>query len=260
VKKESLASLLLNVSGAVQAYATTTKNNELFKKMKFTKSGLRRMRDTDISANADLVAHTATGLGVVLLPFGITAAVITTLENAAKDYNENYLTKPEGAIRNRKNITNNELPVLFKQADMVVKNVLLKLVLQFNATEPGFVNKFIYATYIGTRGIRHTRLSVSATETINSDSGNAIVKPLKNALVVIENTGLSGNTDVKGKITITRVPETATSVSITYNGVTQNSKVIFKRGKATHVTVSFEGTFVLPEERPVVAPEPVFVQ
>lgn len=254
-KKESLAGLILNVSGAIQAYATKIGSNEIYNNNAITRSQLLRMRDTNISGKADLVASNATDLGALLVPFGITSAVVDTLVAAAKDYKDNFLTKPESAIINRKTITKNNLPALFKQADKIVRKILLKMVAQFNTASTDFVQKFIYATYIGTKGVRHTRLSIVVTQALPSDVDATISTPVANALVVIEETGLSGNTDAQGKVTITKVPETASKVSVTYNGVTKKSTVKFERGKATRLAVVFEGAFVLPPAVPI--PEPV---
>lgn len=252
--KTSLIALILVVSGAIQAYASKNRNNELFKKNAYTKSNLTKKRDTEMSGIADLVAATATELGAVLLPFGITAADIAGLESAAKNYRDNFLTKPENAIKDRKTITNKTLPELFEQGDAIVKNILLKLIVQFNMVSPTFVQKFIYNCYIGTKGVRHTRLAILVTQTIKSDSSAPITTPVQNALVVIEDTGLSGNTDAKGKLTITRVPEKATKVQVTFNGITKTSTVEFKRGKATRLDVEFDGAFVMPEAQPVIVP------
>lgn len=246
LKKEQLIKLMLIVSGGVQAYARQEKNNELFKKMAFTKSKLMRERDTKIKGLSDLIADTATTFAVALIPFGITAAIVTSLKTLATDYQRNFLTKPEVAIDNRKEITNETLPQLFLEADTILKDQLLKMVVQFNETNPEFVQKFIYATYIGTAGVRHTRLSITVTEAFESDAVEPIVKPVTNALVVIEDAGFSGNTNEKGKLTISKVPEKATLVKVTYNNETIEKKVKFVKGKATKLEVEFAGVYNVP--------------
>lgn len=247
LKKEQLVKLMLIVSGGVQAYARQEKNNELYIKMAFTKSKLMRARDTDIKGGADLIAETATALAVALVPFGITAAMVDALKVLAEDYQRNFLSKPETAINNRKTITEKTLPQLFLEGDTLLKDQLLKLVVQFNAENPEFVSKFIYATFIGTAGVRHTRLSILVNLILESDVTENIIKPIENALVLIEDTGLSGNTNEKGKLTISKVPEKATTVKVIYNNTTIEKKVKFERGKATRLTVSFEGEFNVPE-------------
>lgn len=249
LKKEQLVKLMLIVSGGAQAYARQEKNNELYKKMSFTNSKLMRERDTKIKGAADLIAETAETLAVALVPFGITAAMVDALKALAEDYQRNFLSKPETAIKNRKTITEKTLPQLFLDADTILKDQLLKLVVQFNAVNPDFVSKFIYATFIGTAGARHTRLSVLVNQVLESDAVERIIKPIENALVVIEDTGLSGNTNEKGKLTITKVPEKATTVKVTYNNTTVEKKVKFERGKATRLTVDFEEVFVVPEAK-----------
>ncbi|MBK7855358.1 MAG: hypothetical protein IPJ79_11025 [Bacteroidetes bacterium] len=217
--------------------------------MSFTNSKLMRERDTKIKGAADLIAETAETLAVALVPFGITAAMVDALKALAEDYQRNFLSKPETAIKNRKTITEKTLPQLFLDADTILKDQLLKLVVQFNAVNPDFVSKFIYATFIGTAGARHTRLSVLVNQVLESDAVERIIKPIENALVVIEDTGLSGNTNEKGKLTITKVPEKATTVKVTYNNTTVEKKVKFERGKATRLTVDFEEVFVVPEAK-----------
>jgi hypothetical protein len=253
-KKLSLALFLLNVSGAIQAYARKKNDNSLYDSMNFVESKTTRMGDAKFLTTAQFVHDTAQKIIPDLTPFGISDQVLNSYQQEIDSYTLNYSTAPKEAKENRKNLTNVVLPDLFKQADTIVRDELLKLVIQFSATNPEFVNNFIASTFIGTSGTFHTRLRVHADVTTDSSSSPA---PAAKATVTIEGTTLTGITDDKGNCTISKVPvdkkgKSTYNVIITWNGQSLPFPATdFQRGKSTTIKAEFQPQFDVPASKPM---------
>jgi len=120
-EKETSITLALNLAAAIKAYALSIDDVQLTKDMKFTKSSLYYIRDTESVDKIQFILSKGNELLAQLAPFGVTDNTIVELKDALEKYKE-FIPAPRKVTINRKQI-NDEIKVLFKNA----KNTLLRL-------------------------------------------------------------------------------------------------------------------------------------
>lgn len=148
--KEELCDEAYTVAAAVQAYAATTKNNDLYELVHFSRSTLLGMEDERLPQVCQLILTAANDNAAALVDFGVDAAQLTDLDNSITNWGKES-TEPRTAISERVAATG-ELPMLFVAADELLKKQLDKLMEKFRKSDPGFYNTYKSARKIVNAG------------------------------------------------------------------------------------------------------------
>jgi hypothetical protein len=150
VQKQTMMKALLDqtmvVSGALAALAVVTADAELEGKAGFTRSELVNLRDAEIDDRAEAVLGLATTHLAELAAYGVVQATLDTLDARIEAYSA-MVEAPRSATVKVKSITQTIMET-FEKADRVLKGVLDRLAIQFQAGAPAF-----HADYLNARTI-----------------------------------------------------------------------------------------------------------
>lgn len=158
-KRNSLCTQAADVAAAVYAYAVATNDLVLKEKMDISFSELKKLKDELLVQACSNIHADATAIVASLVPYGLTAAVLTSFNTNCTT----YLTSvpiPRNAVSTRK-AHGAALKQLFKEADAILKSQMDKLINQFKTNHPLF-----HAAY------KHNRIildpATSATQLIGT--------------------------------------------------------------------------------------------
>lgn len=143
---ESLADALMAVAGALTAYATVGNDQTLAAKVDFSRSTFLRLRDSEISGTAKMIHTEATGRLAALAPYGVTAPMLDGLQDEIDTY-EIIVEAPRASVVGRKTVTT-QIAEEFRKTDLLLENVLDRLMQQFKTTQPGFYRDYFNARII----------------------------------------------------------------------------------------------------------------
>jgi hypothetical protein len=177
-RREKMIAKAMFVKGAVQAYATDTSNNELYKSVDYTVTEIRKVPDTIARDRALLIYNKANAIATNLTSYGISAAILTELQNSINDF-AGIMASPRTAKSLTKAATL-EISELFDEADLIVKRKLDKLMVQFKESNEAFYNTYLNAREIidlgkGSKTIEVV-LNASEVKTINRVINGSILK------------------------------------------------------------------------------------
>ena len=145
-RREKMITKSMFVKGAVQAFATDTSNNELYKSVDYSVTELKQIADTIARDRALLIYNKANTIAASLSGYGITAAILTGLQNSINDFT-GIIPSPRNAKSTSKAATL-EIRELINEADVIVKKKLDKLMLQFKESNEAFYNTYLNAREI----------------------------------------------------------------------------------------------------------------
>jgi hypothetical protein len=233
-KKElrlTLCQLSTNLAAVLFAYASSIGNNELKQKANFSASELTRMKDgmlTSVSLNLKGLANDNLAS---LAPYGITASSITDIDNAISDY-QNKISSPRNAVSQR-GTYRKTLNGLFKQANLILKNQLDKVAVQFKTDYPDF-----YETYTNNRIIVDP--GTSATQIVGTVTNPLSKSAIAGAVVQLVGEAVSFITDDNGNYTLKPVPAGVHSIKITKEGFADDviDNISVKLGKTTKIDLA----------------------
>lgn len=242
-QKIEMANEAVGVAQAQQGYAMSIGDSTLFDLMSTPYSSIYRVKNPSAIAAAQLIYDTAKALPIVSLqPFGISAAVLDTLKTSIENFTA--VAPSTRNVKAHRLVLTKNLTKLVKEANTIMRKNLLKIARQFKKTNPDF-----YAGLVANAKVIASSTHAKIYLTV-SDQKTGV--PLTGALVEIEGTVLKGLTDMKGKCTVTRVPEGIRNVTVkkTDYDVATLFAVEFKRGKSVRRIVTMV---------PAVVAEPVVV-
>ena len=144
--KQALSQAAANVAGVVSAYASAISSEKLRQEMNQSFSLLMRTRDDALAPRCQNIHDKAAANLAALADYGIDAAQLAALQTAITDYSSKTM-QPRTAISGRKTVGTN-LAALFKDSDDILKNQLDKLIEQFRAAHPDFVQTYESARLI----------------------------------------------------------------------------------------------------------------
>ena len=134
--KQKLVNSTLVISSAIFAYASSTKNLKLKAIADLNKRKITNSRDTAIVGIADIIKTTADSISAELTAYGITAPQLTELQNLKEQYDSSI-----GSTANSlstKTTAGKILPTHFKQADLLLKEQLDKIMEKFSSSDKQF--------------------------------------------------------------------------------------------------------------------------
>ena len=155
--KKSLISRLVIVSGAAGVYAYELNNQTLVAKFNAKEGALQNLRDALLDDTAqdihDQAAALVTADAVKAAEYALTPAALTDLQSAITAY-ASTLGTPRAAVASRVAITE-AIAAEITRALGNLKNVLDRLIPQFDAAEPAFTAAYAAARKIVNAGNSH---------------------------------------------------------------------------------------------------------
>lgn len=187
------------LAAAVQAYASTINDNDLYQLVHFSRSALLATEDEELPQRCNLILQQATDAQTQLVDFGVTPTTLTELEALITLW-DTKSQQPRMAISERVAATQ-EIPELIQQADKVLKEQVDKLMEQFRASDPTFYDTYKSARKIVNAG--HGTSMVNLTgQLVNANTQ----EPITNATVKDLNTDKQVPTDTNGLFELTKTP------------------------------------------------------
>jgi len=155
--KSSVISRILVVAGAAGSYAFEVKNHTLAAKFEVKEGALKNLRDSVLDDFAQVIHDEAAALvtanAAQLAEFNLTPAILSDLQSAITAYSATVGT-PRAAIADRSGITE-AIAAEIDHADGNLKNILDRLILQFQADHPAFTTAYATARKLVNSGGSH---------------------------------------------------------------------------------------------------------
>ena len=151
--QEAMVSKALEMAHAVFAYADDKDDFTLKEKVDFSRSDLKKGRDSFVMQRCQVIHSEASAIIGSLIDYGIGAADLTELQNRIDACNAS-LSTPRTAITNRKG-AGDELDKLFSSTNRILKSKLDKLMEKFKISNSDFYRSYFNARKIVNAGLRH---------------------------------------------------------------------------------------------------------
>lgn len=144
--KHTLAELAAEVSGAVVAYAVKNKNNELRAAVDYSYTDITRYKDSDTIYYCQIILGKAQVHVAELIHYGLTANKLEVLRVAIDAFST--IIGRRQAHKGTKVAATKDLDKLYEETDILLKDVLDRLVLPFKKSDVNFYNKYTHARQI----------------------------------------------------------------------------------------------------------------
>lgn len=151
--RELLKDEMMAVCGAIFSLGETTSDNTLKAEGNVSRSELSQMRDTALVTKAQTIKGVADANAAALVPFGVSAADITSLETRTTTFNGLIGVRVAGS--SIQGAAGAQVEALFKKADKVLVNQIDKLMENFAKSETQFYDEYHLARQIIDLGVRH---------------------------------------------------------------------------------------------------------
>lgn len=151
--QKTLRAALLSLKGALAAYASKSKNTELALLVKFTKSTLKELGDTDLENKAKTVLEIIEANKPALVAYGVDDEEITDFTGALVSFKT--ATTGTKSSFSEKSGARVSLTGLFKQGDAILKDELDNFILRMQKKHPDFYNAYKSARVIKNLGGGH---------------------------------------------------------------------------------------------------------
>lgn len=158
--KQNLGELAVEVSGAVVAYAVKNKNNELRMAVDYSVSDIIRTKDADAIHVCRIILEKAQSQLTGLIHYGVNASKLNSLQASINAYSE-IINKKQGS-KITKVAATKDLDKLFLECDLLLKDVLDRLVFSCRKSDVNFYNKYTHARQIVEAGKRSKSDETSA--------------------------------------------------------------------------------------------------
>lgn len=219
--RATLIAQAIDVARRVVAYATNTNNSALLALVDYTESDLKKASDQRLVNSCQVIRDNANANIAALASYGITAAVLTTLQTSITSFSN---TIPKGRIDTTDGgEVTKLLTTLFKTLSANWKKIDI-LVEMVRTSQPNFYNE-----YQKVRKVIDTGTGSLAVKGLVTDAGTG--EPVKGATVSFSLDGaavktsaaaakpvLVKKTAVKGGFNIKTLPEGIYNVSVKKNG------------------------------------------
>lgn len=163
--EEKMTAALAEAVKYLKVVAKSAGNNELLDKVDYSPREFQRMRDSNLSVTALMIADTVAANIAVLQGYNYTAANLEKLRALVNDFTlklnakeESYTGKPNLKTR---------IKDLFAAADELLKNKIDFLADLFEETNPEFYNNYYSARVVKNLGIRHEKTENEPAKTVS---------------------------------------------------------------------------------------------
>lgn len=234
-QRKTLVQLAFDMAGQIFAFASATDNHILKGQVSYVFSDLNRLKDELLAPACQNILAAANANAVALVPYGVTAAKITELDDAISDYAA-AVPGPRNAVSQRAAITNT-IKDLFKSGDEMLKEQLDKLVIQFKTTEPEFYNAYKNNRVLLDPAVSSTQVA----GTVVSQSGNI---PLNGVTITVTGQDYTTTSDNLGEYKL-KIPAPGTyEIKFSKPDYFENTieNITVTLGQTTPLDVSLQAT------------------
>lgn len=224
----ALEEQIIAVASIIVFWASRGGGRGIVNKVNFGRSELSKARDNEITGMAEQVHEVAADNAAVLVPFGLTPAMITALADAITEYNK-HISKPREALTETSAATE-QLPPVFRDTDKILEEQLDKGMELFKVSEPDFYTQYFNARIIVNSPTQKRALEVTFTDMVTN-------APLFHVSVVIDDT-IKRRSSKKGNIRVQNLAEGSHTLEADLPGY-EHIKVIFNviAGETTKLVV-----------------------
>jgi hypothetical protein len=227
-KRKTLEDQTFAIGSAIVFYASVNNNRELKKKVDFPRSTLERARDNELPGMSSQVHQEAVAHAADILPFGITAGMITNLGTALADYVD-YISKPRAA-KSETSAATEQLPQAFTDTDKVLEERLDKGMELYKTTNADF-----YLQYFNARVIVNSPTQKRALEVQFQDGATG--NPLEHVKVLVDGS-INRRSSEKGNIRVQSLSEGGHSLTASLPGfVTHPENFNVISGETTRIVI-----------------------
>jgi hypothetical protein len=230
VSKRSLASMGAGIAGMVYAYASVNNDEDLKDAMRINFTKIFKALDDDVVSICNTIYSTANGLGAALNDYGVSAALLTTFQNAIADY-AGKAPKPR-QTRAQKRAVLLQVKQMHASADTILHEQLDKLVVNFMLNgHADFELQYRAATTLISPGSFSTVLKILVLNSANQE-------PLRNAKSYRDASPAIKRSTIKGFVTYKDIEEGPHSFVIKHKlfGDLNLSNVMIAHGHKMTVT------------------------
>lgn len=192
--KDKMILAAADITNRARAYATNSGNQVLFEQLNIRKSRMERISDNNLTDYVELVTETLTPLLPDLVDYGVTAAMLTELDDLLGEF-EAFIPQPRHQIANRV-VETTQLKQLFVDTDAILAQ-MTKIVEMVQYSNPDFYSKYNSNKRIVDHGYR----KLSATGFV-FDTNNM---PLFNVTVFVPQLQRTFTTSKEGRYEMKRL-------------------------------------------------------
>jgi len=145
-KESVLINSSLTISKPMAAFANVTNDPQLRQEVDYSLGDLQKSSDSDLEARCTLIKERAAAHAAALVPYGVTAGMLTALDTALTDYHA-VISGPRSAEAVKKQQTA-EIELLIKETDHILKGQLDQLIVLFESSAPEFYGEYKNARII----------------------------------------------------------------------------------------------------------------
>ncbi len=146
VQRQQMTELALELGNALAAYAVKIKNPELKNRIDFTRTDLNRAKDTEIDSLCELIAGEADRYLEALNAYGVNAEKTAALRTALDAYG--VAIGKRRLSQGTKVAATQELDRLFMEVDFRLREVLDRLMLPFQKSNPALYGQYQHARQV----------------------------------------------------------------------------------------------------------------
>jgi len=227
-RRVTLENQTYTIASAIVFYASVTNNRELLKKVNFTRSKLEQARDNEVPGMSKQVHQAAAANAAAILPYGVTATMITDLNTAIDAFVE-YISKPRAA-KSETSAATEQLPQVYTDTDKLLEERLDKGMELYRFSEPDFYTQYFNARIIINSPTQKRALEVKFVDEVTG-------APIEHVKVLVDLT-INRRSSEKGNIRVQSLSEGSHSLKATlpgYSDATENFNVI--SGETTKLTI-----------------------
>ncbi len=193
--KRQLVERLIVVAGAMGAYASQIKHNELLREVSYSRTRLLETRDELLVPLSEIIYKRAVEYSAVLADYGIAGDAIDALKIIMDDYKAK--TPAPRLARVMKQAKTKLIAKTFYETDKLLKREIDKLMLWFKTSDRDLFQRYKGVRQLVNRGVTHTGLRVVASDSEGNLLDGADVLLVKNGDVFCsKRTGERGNASI----------------------------------------------------------------
>ncbi len=228
--RTALCQQAADLCAVMYAYAVSIGYNEMQQKADFTLSQLNRMKDSTLSLVCNNIRDVLSANVAALSGCGITAATVFSFDSAIKTFNSKMVS-PRNAVSQRSSYSQT-LSGLFKQVDVLLKNQMDKLAVQFKINYPDFFVTYMNNRTIVDPGTSPTRIAGTVLSKTN--------EPVAGALVQVVGHNVSSATDAEGNFDLRPLAIGSYSIKVSKEGFADDviDNISVKLGKTTKLNAA----------------------
>lgn len=228
-----LETVAYKIIAAASAYATFNNKSDLFLRVNYTKTHLKKLRDTELQSIATNLVTNVLPVITDLAPYGITPYTLETLTETINLFAVN-INKPKEATETKKETTT-QIAELLKKASVLLKTQLDLLVVGLETTDRDFV--VLYTSLRRTRKPNRTKLALT---TVVLDASTLL--PIVGAQLKLLESNIKRISSAKGINRIKHVSEGRHEVKVSHKDYLEvGVKFITVKGITKNLIIKLEG-------------------